>query len=223
MLKNGFYNLVGSLIRLGLAVVMIPLLIHLVGVNEYGLWTLVNAVLSMAALAEAGLSISVTYFLSADFAAGDDLAVSETMSISLLAMFILATLVAGFLIFTAGWIADIFTQLSLQDRVAVAASIRIGSFVVWARLIQQVLFGPMQALQRYGLFSIIITSQAVMTNAVLVAIAYGGGRTVQMTVGLTVATWLFLFISAVVAWWLLRSHALSPRFQQEQVWLHWQL
>ena len=80
MLRNGFFNLAGSMIRLGLAVVMIPLLIHLIGVDEYGLWTLVNAALSMAALAEGGLSISTTYFLSADLAADDNVAISKIKS-----------------------------------------------------------------------------------------------------------------------------------------------
>jgi O-antigen/teichoic acid export membrane protein len=212
MLKNGFFNLAGSIVRLGLAVIMIPLLIHLIGVNEYGLWTLVNATLSMAALAEAGLSISVTYFLSADLAAQNNHAISETMSISLLAMLILATLVAGFLLVAADWIAGLFSQLSLQDRAAAAISIRVGSIVVWARLLQQVLFGPIQALQRYGLFSLIITAQAVVTNAVLVAIAYFGGRTVRMTMGLAGVTCLFLVIAAVAALWLLRGRNLRPLF-----------
>lgn len=216
MLKNGFFNLAGSVIRLGLAVVMIPLLIHLIGVDEYGLWTLVNATLSMAALAEGGLSISTTYFLSADLAADDNVAISETMSISVLTMLILATLMAGFLLISADRIAAIFSQLSPQDRAAAAAAIRIGSVVVWARLLQQVLFGPIQAMQRYGLFSLISTAQAVVSSVVLVAIAYAGGRTVQMTIGLSVVTCLFLFILAVVVIWLLRGRNLRPRFSRRK-------
>jgi hypothetical protein len=44
-LKNGFYNTVAGIIRIGLAILTIPLLIRLIGIEEYGLWTLASTVI----------------------------------------------------------------------------------------------------------------------------------------------------------------------------------
>lgn len=68
MIKNGFYNVVGAVIRIGLTLLTIPLIIRLIGVEEYGLWTLVSTMIGIVGLAEAGLAVSTTVFLSRDLA-----------------------------------------------------------------------------------------------------------------------------------------------------------
>jgi O-antigen/teichoic acid export membrane protein len=214
MLRNGFISLTGALIRLGTAVIMIPLLIRLIGIEEYGLWTLVGTTISIAALAEAGLSISTTVFLSRDLAGNDSSALSETLSISISSMLILASAIALTLLLGASVIVAFFPKLTAEERIAAMAAIRIGGIVVWARLMQQVFFGPIQALQRYGIFSILITLQFVATNGVLLLIANWGGKTVDLTKGLAGISVLFFFGTSLISLLLLRDRQLHFRFRQ---------
>jgi Polysaccharide biosynthesis protein len=70
MLKNGFYNAAAGAVRVGLAILTIPVLIRLMGVEEYGLWALASAIVGIVTLAEAGLSTATTVFVSQDLGQG---------------------------------------------------------------------------------------------------------------------------------------------------------
>jgi O-antigen/teichoic acid export membrane protein len=83
LLKNGFYNALAGAIRIGLALLTIPILIRIIGVEEYGLWTLASAVVQIVNLAEAGLSMATTVFLSQDLAKEDIDGVSQTLTVTI--------------------------------------------------------------------------------------------------------------------------------------------
>lgn len=97
--KNGYYNAVGGIIRIGLAILTIPLLILLIGVGEYGLWTLVSSVIAIVTLAEAGLATSTTVFVSQDLGKEDVDGLSQTLTVTVGAMLTLATFAAISLFF----------------------------------------------------------------------------------------------------------------------------
>ena len=110
-LKNGFYNTAGGIIRIGLAILTIPLLIRLIGVEEYGLWTLASSVIAIVGLAEAGLATATTVFVSQDLGKEDSDGLSQTLTVTVGAMLILATIAAFALWFGAEGIVSIFTKL----------------------------------------------------------------------------------------------------------------
>ncbi|MHC5830236.1 MAG: lipopolysaccharide biosynthesis protein, partial [Nostoc sp.] len=105
LLKNGFYNTVGGVVRIGLAVLTIPILIKMLGIEEYGLWTLAYAVVQVVNLAEAGLSVATTVFVSQDIDKEDadnlSNSLSETLTVTFGGMLIFATLAAIALLFGA--------------------------------------------------------------------------------------------------------------------------
>ncbi|HPD42234.1 MAG TPA: polysaccharide biosynthesis protein, partial [Anaerolineae bacterium] len=80
--KNGLYNSIGSAIQMLLSILIIPVLIRGVGLDEYGLWTLVASVFGLVELAEAGLSVSTTYFVSRDLADAAHSSISQTLTVT---------------------------------------------------------------------------------------------------------------------------------------------
>ncbi|MEZ4733809.1 MAG: oligosaccharide flippase family protein [Caldilineaceae bacterium] len=216
MLKNGIYNLVGAVLRLIVVVATIPLLIRLIGIQEYGLWTIVNAVVSMATLAEVGLSISTTVFLSKDFAANDDKAVSETLTIIVGLIVVLATIASILLWLEAGLVVKLFRKLTTEEQETAVTAIKLGSVAVWARLLQQVLIGPIQALQRYVVINIVNTLQTVITNTILLLVAVKGGQTVELTVGLSAVAFLFFLVFVAINVILLRDRLITIRFNRSK-------
>lgn len=216
MLKNGIYNLVGAILRLAVVVLTVPFLIRLIGIQEYGLWTIVNAVVSMATLAEVGLSISATVFLSKDLVTDNNEAVSETLTIIIGLILVLATAAAILLWLGADLVVGLFSKLTPEEQATATIALKIGSIVVWARLIQQVLFGPIQALQCYGLLNIVNTSQALATNVSLIFIAARGGQTIEMTIGLSVVSLLFFLLFVAINIFLLRNRSITLRFNQKK-------
>lgn len=180
LLKNGLYNVAAGAVRIGLAVITIPVLIRLLGIEEYGLWTLASAVIGIVGLAEAGLSTATTVFVSRDLANEDTEGLSQTLTVTVGAMLILATLAAIALWFGAEPIVGMFPKLGQAQQSAVIQALQFGSLVVWAKLLQQVLIGVEQAYQRYGLLNLVNTMQWLLLSLGFFVMAWSGGRTAAL-------------------------------------------
>ena len=82
LLKNGLYNALNGLVRAGLVLVTIPILTRLLGIQEYGLWSLVSAVVELIVLSGNGISVTTTVFGSRDLALKDaNKSLSETLTV----------------------------------------------------------------------------------------------------------------------------------------------
>lgn len=200
MLRNGFYNAAGAVISMILSLLTIPLLIRLIGLQDYGLWTLVTATIGIVGLAEAGLSVSTTVFLSRDLANHDVAGASQTLTVTTGAMFVIATIVGIGLWWSAPAVVNLFPKLDQAQRSVAVQAFQLGGWVVWARLMQQIMIGILQAHRRYGMTNAITTSQAMLLTLGLVVVAWQGGRVVAMMIWQTIVTGGSLLVLAVVAW-----------------------
>ncbi|OUL29114.1 oligosaccharide flippase family protein [Nostoc sp. 106C] len=210
LLKNGLYNAASGAIRIGLAVLTIPVLIRLIGVEEYGLWTLASAVVAMVTLAEAGLSTTTTVFVSQDLAREDTESLLQTLTVTIGAMLILATLAAIALWFGAENLVKLFPKLLIEQRLAAVQALQIAGVVVWTRLLQQIVVGLEQAYHRYGAMNFLITLQSVLTSLGVLVLAWLGGKTVAL-----MQYQAFVSVGSLVAhiwlgWLLMRNIKLHP-------------
>jgi O-antigen/teichoic acid export membrane protein len=205
MLKNGFYNILGASIRILLALLTIPSLIHFIGIKEYGIWILVSSTLNLITLAEAGLSISTTFFISGDLASNDYEGITQTLTATMGTMLLLSTLAGIGLWQGAPLLMNFFPALETSQRIASVEALQIGGIVVWGRIIQQVLVGIEQAYQQYGLMNALNIMQSILTNLGILTVAWFGGKTVAM-MQLTALLAIILLIAHVGACgWLLRN------------------
>lgn len=201
MLKNGFYNVVGAVIRTGLTLLTIPLLIRLIGVEEYGLWVLVSTAIGIVGLAEAGLSVSTTVFLSRDLASDNTDGVSQTLTVTFSAMLLLATMAGIALWIGAALLVDtFFSKLEPAQHIVAVQALQLGGLVVWARLLQQVLVGIEQAYQRYGVLNLINTLQVGLSTLGMLVVAWLGGRAVEMMTWQAAISVGILIVRSWVGW-----------------------
>ncbi len=205
MLRNGFYNIVGASIRILLALLTIPGLIHLIGMKEYGIWTLISSTIALVTLAEAGLSISTTFFVSYDLANNDYDGLSQTLTATAGAMLLISTLAGIGLWQGASLLMYFFPTLEASQKIACVEALQIGGIVVWGRLIQQVLVGIEQAYQQYGLINILNIVQSVSTNLGILMVAWFGGKTLAMMQLTALATIILLIAHIGACSWLLKN------------------
>ncbi len=186
MLRNSILNLISALIRLLLSIISVPVIIHMMGLGEYGLWVLVSAVIAMLGILEGGLPISTTYFVSNDLALKNPQSTSETISISIVVMLILATGASAVLWIGAPFYISFFHRLSDVDIKTAILALKIGSIVIWSRLLQQVLIGIEQAYQRYDTANLLNTLHALFSTLTLIVVVWAGGRSVAMMISLAI-------------------------------------
>jgi O-antigen/teichoic acid export membrane protein len=180
LLRNGFYNTLAGAIRIALGLVTIPILIRLIGVEEYGLWTLASSIVGVVALAEAGLATTTTVFVSQDLGKEDVNGLSETLTTTFGAMLILATLSAIALWVSAPVIVSLFPKIEQEQQQTVVQAFKVGGIIVWARLLQQVLVGVEQGYQRYDLLNVLNTVHSLLSLLGLLVVVWAGGRTITM-------------------------------------------
>ncbi|MDZ7957618.1 MAG: oligosaccharide flippase family protein [Aulosira sp. DedQUE10] len=210
LLKNGLYNAAAGAIRIGLAILTIPILIRLIGVEEYGLWTLASAVVAMVTLAEAGLSTTTTVFVSQDLAREDTESLLQTLTVTIGAMLILATLAAIALWFGAENLVNLFPRLGNRQHLATVQALQIAGVVVWARLLQQVIIGVEQAYQKYAAMNMVITLQSLASNLGMLVVAGLGGKTVALMQYQAIINLVILFAHIWLGWLLMRNINLYP-------------
>lgn len=212
MLKSSFYNTVGAGIRLVVSVFTIPLLIRLIGIDEYGLLALVLAIANIVALAEAGLSLATTVFVARDLAQNNIQGVAETMIIIGTALLVLAssaTLAVFISIpFASGW----FPNFSVDQRTAFTTALSISTVVIWGRLLQQASYGLLQAYQRFGILNILQTAQAISISIGSLLIAVYGGKVVA------ILQWQALVTLTTLLACLLTN---APLFKENSLVLRW--
>lgn len=209
MLKNGFYNVIAGILRLGITLATIPILIRLIGLKEYGLWSLVYAIIGVVALAEAGLSMATTVFVSRDLARSDTESLSETLTVTVSTMLLLATLAASALCIKAQAIASIFPALEDAQRQQLIQSMGSVAVLVWVRLVQQTLVGIEQAYQRYDWLNALNTIQVLISTLGMFGVVWLGGRTVALVEWQAVVAVLGLFIHIWIIYHLI--HPLKLR------------
>lgn len=201
LLKNGLYNTGAGVIRIGLALLTVPMLIRLMGIEEYGLWALASAVIALVALAEAGLSTTTTVFVSQDLGEKNIDSLSQTLTVTFVAILFFATVASIGLWSSAAMLVSFFPKLDQTQQFTLTQALKIGGLIIGARLIQPILVGIEQAYQRYDLLNILNTLYWLLSSMGLVVIATFGGQTVAL-----------MQCQAAVALGGLLSHILAVRF-----------
>jgi O-antigen/teichoic acid export membrane protein len=216
LLKNGLYNTAAGIIRIGLALLTIPVLIRMLGVEEYGLWTLAMTVIVIVTLAESGLSLATTMFVSQDVERHDPAGLSQTLTITGGAMLVLSVLAGVFLWIFAPQIVGSFAKLQPFQQVVAIEALKLGAIVVWARLIQQVLVGIEQACQRYDLTNGITTIQAFALNIGMLLVVLSGGKTIALMQWQICVAVGGLLCHCWINWWLLKKFDLKINWNPQR-------
>jgi O-antigen/teichoic acid export membrane protein len=204
LVKHGIYNLSGAGVRIGLAILVIPVLVRVMGIGQYGLWSLASAIVGLLALADGGLSISITVFLSKELARTDDASAARTLCVVLIMSLVLTTATATFLWIGASRVANLFSALSGSEHRVLTKALQIGALLVWSRILQSVLIGVEQAYRRYGSSNLLVSLQSVIGNLGMIPVVWAGGRVFALMAWQVVATAGISVAHAWLVWTLAR-------------------
>jgi O-antigen/teichoic acid export membrane protein len=197
VLKHGFYNALGGVIRIGLSIIIVPLLIRLIGIEDFGIWTLSSSIIGIATLAEGGLTISTTFFLSKDISSNDRVGISETLTLTFTAMFIMSSIAALIVYFGSDLFVSLFPHLPNEKQLQSLETVKIGSLFLWAKLLQQHLIGLIQAYEKYGLLNLLGAIQNIAINLGLIIVAISSGNIIEMMKWQALQGFLFLIVYIV--------------------------
>ncbi|MBI4371350.1 MAG: oligosaccharide flippase family protein, partial [Elusimicrobia bacterium] len=174
--RNTTYNAVSTLAALAVGLVVAPLLLRHLGLDQFGFWSLIWAITGSLALVDLRISAAVTRFAADAWARGDEKRVTRLASTGLTFYLALGLLeVVGALVLLAVPSRDLFDfpaavaaegRLTLLLAVAVFAINSAGSVFV----------GLLQGLQRFDLTALVtVAGTCLRLVGVLAVVGLGGG------------------------------------------------
>lgn len=209
LLRNGLYNVGGQIVRGTVGLLTIPFLIRLLGIREYGVWSLAYAVFALMTMSEAGISVAATVFLSRDLANEKSHEVSHTLTFILIGALLLSATLGLFLWIAGPLLVRTLGAFGSGERANAGRALQIAGFAVAAFILQRTLVGIEQAFDCYAAINVLDLCQSLLANTGLVTVAWFGGRTLDLMKWQIFAYALLLGAHCCVVFQTLRNKGLG--------------
>jgi O-antigen/teichoic acid export membrane protein len=209
VLRNGLYNMGAATARGAVGLLTVPFLIRFLGIQEYGVWSLVQAVFALMTMSEAGISVAASVFLSKDLAKNDFSEAGRTLTFLLSSAVLLSAALGLFLWIAGPVIVRPLAAFGSAERADAGRALQIAGLAVSVFILQRTLVGVEQAFDRYAAINALELCQSVLANVGLLVVAWLGGRTIAMMKWQAFAFALLLAAHCCVVFRLLRNKGLG--------------
>jgi O-antigen/teichoic acid export membrane protein len=209
LLRNSLWNLTGSALPMVVALATVPLLIHALGVEGYGIVTLVGSVIGYFAVLDINLTAGSIKYLAQHHAENDRRRFAETFWFGMFFYGSLGLLGAAAIFLSADFLVERFFKVSAAAHEATVLAFRIGAFGFALSQTQNYLLVVPQALQRYDRSAQSEAFFGIFFNLTSVAAAIAGAGVVGVIVariGISIINILYLI-------WLIRGFKLDLGFR----------
>lgn len=215
LLRNSLWNLSGSAIPMVVALATVPLLIGALGVEGFGIVTLVGSVIGYFGVLDINLSAGAIKYLAEHHAAKDRERFAETFWFGALFYGLLGLLGATAIFFSAELLVTRFFEVSPSVHDATVQAFQIAALGFLLSQAQNYLLVVPQALQRYDRSAQSEALFGVLVNVISVAAALGGAGIVGVIVArVTVSAANLLYLA-----WMIGSFdlGLQMRWPRKEV------
>jgi O-antigen/teichoic acid export membrane protein len=179
---------IGGIIRLVVNLAAIPILVRLLGIDSYGVWTTINAQIGLLMLAEMGVSTALLYRMAGYLAQKDESAFYKCTGTALLLITIFGAVFSLVYFLFTPLIARTFHTFSADP--ALLTSLKLSALIILPK-IWALCFSSLEAAhQRYDLQAIIETSTTVLLMSGIIVLAWQNAGFPALLVWLLVSSLL---------------------------------
>ncbi|MBX3438097.1 MAG: flippase [Planctomycetaceae bacterium] len=178
-IRGVLFNWLGRGCSFAITFFLTPYLVHTLGDERYGLWSIVMSLTSYYGMADMGLNGAGTKYI-AQYHALDD---RESMNKVIVTSLIAYTCLAGLVMIVCGAMALAFPYLfevTAVSTTTIRAIVLLTGGTIVLRLSGQVFTATLTALQRHDLANSAAVSQQLFQALAVVAVVYNGGGLLGM-------------------------------------------
>lgn len=215
VISNAIYNLIPQIWFLGLTVFTTPFVLHRLGVDAYGILSIVTIVAGYLAFLDLGLNVAVIRFIAAHDAKGETAEIVRVTQTALFVFVVMAIIAAAGLLLLSGSFARL---LSVPDRLQADAvlTLRIGAISFGVNLVMGVFSAVPRALQRFDVVNLLnVVIGTLQIGGTVILLACGMGLLSVVVWGCALSG-LSLVTYIVVSKRLLPTISVRPRFDSEK-------
>src|ERR1044071_4221787 len=175
LISNAIYNLVPQVWFLGLTIFTTPFVLHRLGVDAYGILSIVTIVAGYLAFLDLGLNVAVIKFIAAHDAKGERDEIRRVIQTALCVFLVMGLATAAALFFFSGSLARLLnTPENMQTEAA--SALRLSAISFGINLVMGVFSAIPRALQRFDLvnaFNLILGTLQILGTVLLLVSGLG--------------------------------------------------
>lgn len=215
LLRNSLWHLSGSALPALVALATVPFLIAGLGLEGFGILTLIGSVIGYFGVLDINLSSGSIKYLAQFHAQKDPARFNETFWFGLFFYGLLGLVGALTLLFSASWLVTHFFKVSASLRADTLLTLHIAALGFALSQLQNYLLVVPQALQRYDRSAQVEAFFGVVVNIVSAVVATAGGG----MAGVIGARVLIAAVNSLWMLWLIRSLGvgLRPRWPRRDI------
>ncbi|HWR14662.1 MAG TPA: oligosaccharide flippase family protein [Terriglobales bacterium] len=214
---NSVFGVADYLVLPALMIVAAPILVHRLGLEQFGLWMLITSIISSGGLIGSGFGDAAVHYISTYRGRGDSAGVERTLHSMLWINAVLGATLAIFLwIVTPIAVGSLF-KISGNLHVPAETALHFGAIALSLKCIENVFSGCLRALEKYRPTANINIVTRTVTVVSALALSLSGFGVVAIVAAATFANALGLTLHAL---WVRRTLALRticPRLHRDSL------
>lgn len=203
VVKNSIYGLIGFVIPFLVMFLLTPALVHQMGTEGYGLWSVAVSALGMMSMLEFGLGLAVSKYIAEYHVVQDKKGIGATVTIGFFLSTGLGVLLFIPLFLFAGMVGELFETATIPEEQVVRV-IRMAALGFIPLLLRNSALAIPQGFQRFKIPTIIRTAQTVLVVVVALVLVGLNATIEQVIISTVLLMWVVAFISLIIAYLVLR-------------------
>jgi O-antigen/teichoic acid export membrane protein len=214
---NAVYSVAEYFAQPAAMLIAAPFLVHKLGLQQYGIWMLVSAILGSVGILSAGFGDATVKYVSAYRGRNDAAGIERTIRATLTINACLGILFALFVWMLAPLSVDRVFKVESGFHLATIQAIRVAAIILVVRSVESVLVGTLRAFERYGppvTLNVFLRSVVIVSAVVLAAFGKG---VVSIMVATLLWSVLVVVLLAIAARRVVGTLNLLPTAAQEHL------
>lgn len=207
MVKNSLYNLTGLIIQLAFSFIFTPILIRIMGVENYGLWIVAGSLIGLMNIFQMGLGSGVVKYI-AEYSSKDDRnGISSVITGTLIFYILIGVLMTVPLYYLSPRIVTLF-KISDSLTLDSERTIQIASLGLIPLLLMGIIVSIPLGLQRYEVSNIISLVKNILTQVSVLVIVILGGKVYHAVIGTVIISWIYMLLTIYFVLKMLKPYKL---------------
>jgi O-antigen/teichoic acid export membrane protein len=172
-LKNSSYTFIGYVFPILFSIFITPVMVHKLGVEDYGVYILVNTIMAFLSLLDLGLGVALVKYISQYQAEGNHEGLKNLLNSAYCLYFAIGVLGFGIYVILGKFFLQIF-HITGQSQQHILVVFSLAAVLFFLNSINQMYAIVPAALQRFDITTKINLSQLTVFNlSILVAVLFG--------------------------------------------------
>jgi O-antigen/teichoic acid export membrane protein len=193
-IRNSFFNVIGWVWITLLSIITVPIVIHHIGIEQYGILALVFLLLGYFAFLDLGLGEAVVKFVSEYYSKGNVQQINGIINSILFIYIIIGLIGVSFIIFFTRFYALKLFKISPQYAQVARASFYLAAIGFFLNLIMAVFSKIPEGIQRFDITSKIMIVLGTLTNLGNIIVVLRGGKLFALVIVNLCGTILGIFL-----------------------------